>query len=191
MTEIEIPKDIWKNIFSYFHSSYKCPGHYIAIMENRDFIWLRFSNKNLNKHWPYNYMHNKMAHDRRNNKEPILAPSHLLQYSSSHILDSGWENTYNCSKKTARDIQIYVYGNSKDLVKYTGSYYFKIFMNSQNSTSKNVARFNHYYEKRDNPALCAGKNVLHDFIEIFQTYKLKTISQGQQVYATTSAINYI
>ena len=156
---MEIPKDIWNNIFSYFHSSYKCPGHYLAIMKNIDFVWLRVSNKNLNNHWPYDYFYNK------NNS---FATENIARYTS-----------------------IYLYGNRKDLVKYTGSYYFKIFMNSENSTSTNIARFNHYYDKDKNPAMCAGKNVLRDFIEIFETYKLNTISQGQLVYANNSSINYI
>ena len=46
---MEFPKDIWDNILSYFHSPYKCPLHYNAIMDNNDFYFLRNHNKVRNR----------------------------------------------------------------------------------------------------------------------------------------------
>ena len=46
---MEFPDDIWRNVFSYFHSPYKCPPHYKAIMENNNFYFLRNHIKIMNK----------------------------------------------------------------------------------------------------------------------------------------------
>ena len=46
---MELPKDIWNNVLSYFHSPYKCPSHYNAIMDNNDFYYIRNHNKIRNR----------------------------------------------------------------------------------------------------------------------------------------------
>jgi len=33
----ELPQDVWSVVMSYFHSAYKKPNHYVAIMATRDF----------------------------------------------------------------------------------------------------------------------------------------------------------
>ncbi len=53
---MELPKDIWNNIFSYFHSHYKRPSHYHAIMENNDFYFLRNHNIIRNKLFNQGYI---------------------------------------------------------------------------------------------------------------------------------------
>lgn len=37
MTSYEFPEDIWGVVMSFFHSSYKKPSHYNAIMATKDF----------------------------------------------------------------------------------------------------------------------------------------------------------
>lgn len=46
---MEFPDDIWTKVFSYFHSPYKFPPHYKAIMENNNFYFLRNHIKIMNK----------------------------------------------------------------------------------------------------------------------------------------------
>lgn len=43
---MNFPDDVFKNIMSYFHSSYKKPSHYEAILNQDDFYYLRLINMN-------------------------------------------------------------------------------------------------------------------------------------------------
>lgn len=43
---MEFPKEIWMEIMGYFHSAYKKPLHYICLLENNTFYFVRERNKN-------------------------------------------------------------------------------------------------------------------------------------------------
>lgn len=136
---MEFPEELWNLIFSYFHSSYKKPLHYNSIMENHDFYYIRKHNKNSVNTLPYRHMLSKQAQD---NNEVI-------------------------SKKKNKTIQGYLFGNNKDLLKYTGSYYMKVMVATNlNTTSKNIIKF-----KERGIAKYSGENVLNEFIDIVNIYK--------------------
>ena len=43
---MEFPEELWNLIFSYFHSAYRKPTHYVCIMDNHDFYYIHKHNKN-------------------------------------------------------------------------------------------------------------------------------------------------
>jgi hypothetical protein len=136
---MEFPNELWNLIFSYFHSSYKKPLHYVSIMENQDFYHIRKHNKNLVNTLPYRHLLSKQAQ----NNNPVI------------------------SKKKNKIIQGYWYGNNKDLLRYTGSYYMKIMLATNlNTTSKNIIKF-----KNRGVAKYTDKNILKEFIYIIEIYK--------------------
>jgi hypothetical protein len=133
---MEFPKELWNIIFSYFHSPYKKPLHYDSIMENHDFYYIRKHNKNLVDTLPYRHMLSKQAQD---NNEVI-------------------------SKKKNKEIVGFLFGNNKDLLRYTGSYYMKIMLATTiNTTDKHIIKF----KNRG----VANNNVLNEFINIINIYK--------------------
>lgn len=50
LTIMEFPEDIWKYIFAYFHSCYRKPYHYVAILEDNIFYMCRQGILNLQKY---------------------------------------------------------------------------------------------------------------------------------------------
>lgn len=50
---MEFPQDIWNEIMSYFHSSYRKPLHYECLLENIDFYFTREKNKKMNALLPH------------------------------------------------------------------------------------------------------------------------------------------
>ena len=66
---MEFPNELWNLIFSYFHSSYKKPLHYVSIMENHDFYYIRKHNKNLVNTLPYRHLLSKQAQ----NNNPVIS----------------------------------------------------------------------------------------------------------------------
>ena len=44
---MDFPQDIWSEIMSYFHSSYKKPIHYVCMLENNLFYFSRAKNKKM------------------------------------------------------------------------------------------------------------------------------------------------
>lgn len=50
---MEFPQDLWKEIMSYFHSTYKKPLHYECLLENSDFYFTREKNKKMSFLLPY------------------------------------------------------------------------------------------------------------------------------------------
>tara|TARA_Y100000389_G_scaffold131862_1_gene129233 strand:- start:387 stop:842 length:456 start_codon:yes stop_codon:yes gene_type:complete len=139
---MEFPEELWNLIFSYFHSAYKKPTHYDCIMENHDFYYIRKHNKNLVNTLPYRHMLSKQA-----------------QNHNSVI-----------SKKKNKEIAGYIFGNNKDLLRYTGSYYMKIMLATNlNTTSKNIIKF-----KNRGVAIYTDQNILKEFIDIIEIYKNNT-----------------
>lgn len=47
---MDFPSDVWEVIMSYFHSSYKNPSHYDAIMDTRDFYIIRSRHRESIRH---------------------------------------------------------------------------------------------------------------------------------------------
>ena len=47
---MDFPSDIWEVIMSYFHSSYKKPSHYEAIMDTHEFYFIRKHHRESIKH---------------------------------------------------------------------------------------------------------------------------------------------
>ncbi len=132
------PEELWDLIFSYFHSSYKKPLHYVSIMNNDDFYYIRKHNKNLVNILPYRNMLSKQAQD-------------------SNVV----------TEKKNKRIHGYWYGNNKDLLRYTGSYYMKIMLATNlNTTSKNIIKF-----KNRGVAKYTDQNILKEFIDIIEIYK--------------------
>jgi len=189
---MEFSQDIWENIFSYFHSTYKCPSHFIAIKDTNDFFWLEYNNKKVINSWPYNEFYKKNT-DRFRQYSYIYNFRQNLQITNN-LSPIDWSLLRTqCSLETTQNIQGYVYGNTKDISRYTGSYYFRVFMNMhtyKNSTSKNIVTFNSRGKTSIPPAMYAGKNVLKDFIDIFETYRSSAVMR-QQIAAQNSGINYM
>lgn len=44
---MEFPQDLWGEIMSYFHSTYRKPLHYNCLLENTDFYFTREKNKKM------------------------------------------------------------------------------------------------------------------------------------------------
>ena len=136
---MKFPKELWNIIFSYFHSSYKKPLHYESIIENHDFYTIRKHNKNSTNTLPYRHLLSKQAQD----------------------------NNIVISKKKNKEIAGFLFGNNKDLLRYTGSYYMKVIIaTNSNKTEKNLIKF-----KNRGVAKYSKNNVLNDFIDIINIYK--------------------
>tara|TARA_B110000285_G_scaffold231293_1_gene299676 strand:+ start:95 stop:550 length:456 start_codon:yes stop_codon:yes gene_type:complete len=133
------PEELWDIIFSYFHSSYRKPLHYVSIINNDDFYYIRKHNKNLVNTLPYRHMLSKQAQ----NHNTVI------------------------SRKKNKEITGYIFGNNKDLLRYTGSYYMQIMGQTKfNRTDKNIIKF-----KNRGVAKYSGENVLNEFINIVNIYK--------------------
>tara|TARA_Y100000385_G_C13093556_1_gene640043 strand:- start:445 stop:795 length:351 start_codon:yes stop_codon:yes gene_type:complete len=79
---MEIPEDIWNTIMGYFHSSYKKPSHYEAIMYMPEFYYTRLHHKESHKYsdkW---------------NKSLIVDSYYMRMILNSHF-NSSYRNTNN------------------------------------------------------------------------------------------------
>lgn len=137
---MEFSKELWRNILSYFHSCYKRPSHYVAIAKNKDFYILSAYNKTSVTRVPYKYL---MSKETQNSNIAI-------------------------NKNKDLEIQGYLYGNTKDLFRYTGSYYIKMMLAS-NMNSENYNNRKKFI--RRGVAKYANRNVYNDFVDILNHYK--------------------